>query len=384
MPFRKMVKLLLSGTPKKLTKLFSPPKPIRRRTVSNIFSLKSDASPTRKIKAVPALVPNTWPYTSSARAANSPSVATDAGEFLSGSYTNQAGSRSYKLFVPSLMIVDPPRPMFGESSTALRPLIVMLHGCTQNPDDFAVGTGMNTLAEAQKCFVLYPAQSSAANQHGCWNWFKKANQRVGHGEPAIIAGITKDIIQRYPVDPSRVYIAGLSAGGALAASMALLYPDLYAAAGVHSGLPYASANNLATALSAMRSGIYSKDFVSHGQVYDAPPVIVFHGDQDNTVSPVNADRLIEQFTKSDGNQLDVEKNKPRPVQQGKMQHGRSYSATSYDDAEGTTVAEQWTIHGAGHAWSGGKSAGSYTDPSGPDASQEMLRFFLTQKLMLRG
>lgn len=295
----------------------------------------------------------------------------DGARFLSGSFSNQAGTRPYKLYVPSGY--DGRRPV---------PLIVMLHGCTQSPDDFAAGTGMNGAAEEQTCLVVYPGQTTGANAQKCWKWFSAEDQRRGAGEPSLIAGITRQVMQEYAVDPRRVYVAGLSAGGAAAAVMGETYPDLYAAIGVHSGLACGAARDLPSALAAMRRGGGSK-VAAHGgpgtatgaQQRRIVPAIVFHGDRDATVSPRNADAVVAQSVQNAALRTRVRSGQAAPSSGGGSGGGRSYSCTVHLDETGQAVAEQWVIHGAGHAWSGGSAAGSYTDPHGPDATHEMLRFF---------
>lgn len=281
------------------------------------------------------------------------------GQFVGKSYSNHAGTRSYKLYIP------------GSYHGQALPLVVMLHGCTQNPDDFAAGTGMNALAENEQCFVAYPYQAQSANVSKCWNWFSAVDQEREKGEPSIIAGITREIIQDYAVDQHRVYIAGLSAGGAMAVIMGTSYPDLYAAVGVHSGLPFASAHDLPSALSAMKGGMGG---ATAKQRQKGIPVIVFHGDQDKTVHPSNGDQVMAQSIRSSGartSSASVE------VQQGNVPNGHAYTRTIHHDEIGRAIAEQWLVHGAGHAWSGGSNRGSYTDANGPDATREMMRFFST-------
>jgi poly(hydroxyalkanoate) depolymerase family esterase len=281
---------------------------------------------------------------------------TARGEFIAGSFSSAAGSRAYKLYVPSGPRVGP------------LPLVVMLHGCKQNPDDFAVGTGMNRLAEANGWLVLYPAQSQAVNRLGCWNWFKAEDQQRGVGEPAIIAGMTQHIVDTHAADPRRVYVAGLSAGGAMADIMATTYPDLYAAAGIHSGLAHAAAHDLMSALNAMRQG--PRERAGGAAQREPVPTIVFHGDSDTTVHPSNGERVIAnaQATAPSDPKLHTEL--------GQVPGGRSYTRTIVRDDAGLSSTEHWVVHGAGHAWSGGHANGSYTDPLGPDASAQMLRFFL--------
>ena len=242
----------------------------------------------------------------------------------------------------------------------------MLHGCTQDPEDFANGTGMNALAEEMAFLVLYPAQSKQANPSRCWNWFNEIDQRRGQGEPSIIAGMTNAVMARHAVDARQVYVAGLSAGGAMATIMGTLYPELYAAVGVHSGLPFASASDLPSALAAMK-GEFRRSRVPGRPV----PIIVFHGDQDTTVHPSNGEELVAQ----------VARGLPRrpAVEPGRVKDGHAYTRTVHHREDGAVHAEHWLIHGAGHAWSGGRARGSYTDGRGPDASREMLRFFRTRR-----
>lgn len=292
------------------------------------------------------------------------------GQFLSATYTAQAGTRPYKLYVPS-----------GYQGQAL-PLLVMLHGCTQSHDDFAAGTRMNQLAEEHGFLVVYPAQVSAANASGCWNWFAPANQRWGEGEPALIAGVTRQVAAGYAVDPRRVFVAGLSAGGAMAVIMAMTYPDLYAAVGCHSGLAYGAAHDLPSALRAM--GQAERPRASRGVPSPAtatsprvPPLIVFHGDRDTTVHPRNANQLIAQWMALPAGDGPPARGAREPaVLRGKARAGLAYTQSSHFDAGGQVRAEHWLIHGAGHGWSGGSAEGSFTAPKGPDAAREMLRFFL--------
>lgn len=287
------------------------------------------------------------------------SPCTGNGEFLEASLRNQAGSRDYKIYIPS---------RYDKTADATYPLIVMLHGCKQNPDDFAAGTRMNEIADAHDCFVVYPAQTNAKNISHCWNWFNNSDQQRDNGEPSIIADITRRVMDQYKVDHRRVYVAGLSAGGAMAAIMGQAYPELFAAVGVHSGLAVGAASDVASAFAAMKNGASSAS--KHGSI--GQPIIVFQGDRDSTVHPKNASQVLSQFVGS-GEGIDV------IAQNNKTSHGGSYTKTIYRDHRGKEIAEQWIVHGAGHAWSGGSAAGSYTDPNGPCASREMMRFFLAQR-----
>lgn len=291
-------------------------------------------------------------------------------QFFNKTFSHVQGTRDYKLYIPASYQQD------MEKGLTL-PLVIMLHGCTQSPEDFAAGTRMNTLAEEHHCLIAYPAQPATANQNRCWNWFRPADQQAGQGEPVLLAGITAAIIEDYAVDPQRVYIAGLSAGGAMAVIMAETYPEYYAAAGVHSGLAYRSARDLPSALMAMRQGSHSHSAgVSEAKADHFVPTIVFHGDQDQTVATCNGEQILEQAKRRLNATIPAihsRRDQPHTTQ------GRSSTRTRLSDADGNVQLEHWLVHGAGHAWAGGSSNGSYTDPAGPDASAEMLRFFLSHQ-----
>ena len=286
---------------------------------------------------------------------------TDGARFSAHSHRGPQGSRDYMLY----------RPASAAGSDTALPLVVMLHGCTQSPEDFARGTGMNALAEEHGVMIAYPAQPQAANMQRCWNWYNPGDQGRDRGEPAVIAGLTRDILQAEGVDPTRVYIAGLSAGGAAATLVARAYPEMFAAAGVHSGLPAGAASDVASAFAAMRNGAV-------GQKKAQPiPTIVFHGDADSTVHPANGTAVVSQS-------LAGFPALTAKVKTGKAKGGRAFRRTSHSDADGRTMVEHWSVDGAGHAWSGGHASGSYTDPSGPDASREILRFFLQHRTGPKG
>lgn len=225
---------------------------------------------------------------------------------------------------------------------------------------------MNVVAEENSCFVLYPSQPEAANKSRCWNWFYELNQQRDKGEPSIIADITRDVIKTYNIDTQSVFIAGMSAGGAMAIVMAATYPELYVAIGSHSGMPFSSARNVFKAMSAMGNGaapITSLDVTG-------VPIIVFQGDKDRRVHPRNGDQIISQWMSSRTPPADTF------LEEVRESNGRPYQRTIYRDTVGKVVAEHWLINGGGHAWSGGSAGGSQTDFLGPDASREMLRFFL--------
>ncbi len=291
-------------------------------------------------------------------AASPPVAVPDGAKFVALTFSNPAGSRPYKLYVPSGYHGQPV------------PLIVMLHGCTQSPDDFAAGTRMNAAAEAHTCLVAYPGQTSSANMQKCWNWFNEGDQRRDGGEPSLIAGITREVMRDYAIDPRRVYVAGLSAGGAAAAVMGNAYPDLYAAIGVHSGLACGAARDMPSAFTAMQRGSdgSAQRMAGASQQRRVVPAIVFHGDRDTTVNPRNGEAVVAQSAQGAALRTHTER--------GQVPGGHAYSRTLHADARGQTVIEHWVVQGAAHAWFGGSTAGSYTDPRGPDATGEMLRFFL--------
>ena len=282
-----------------------------------------------------------------------------AGQFDAFSYTNAAGTRAYRLFVPS-----------GYDGGPV-PLVVMLHGGTQDAATFATATGMNDLAEREGLLVVYPEQDRAANAGLYWNWFAPGHQRRDSGEPSLIAGITTQVMDEYHVDPARVYVAGFSAGGAMAAVMAAVYPELYAAAGVHSGLAYAAASDLPSALTAMRQGPARPA----RPAAQPRPLIVFHGDRDATVAPANAAAIIGYVLAADRNDRRPGTSPATVTSRGQVPGGHAYTRTCHQDSAEATVAECWIVHEGGHNWSGGVPRGSYTDPHGPDASAEFIRFF---------
>ncbi|MBO9648706.1 MAG: PHB depolymerase family esterase [Variovorax sp.] len=273
-------------------------------------------------------------------------------EWADGLFAYQHRSIAFKLFVP--------RKHTGQR----RPLVLMLHGCNQNPEDFAAGTQMNRLAHEHGFLVLYPAQTRHANAHRCWNWFKPQHQQRDRGEPAVLAALTRFVMSEHDVDLARVYVAGLSAGGAMADILGRAYPDLFAAVGIHSGVPAGAANDLASALAAMKAGRAG----AGGR--PRMPTIVFHGDADQTVHPRNGEHVVAAALAGHEGASHAGDSHTQSL------NGRSVTRRTYADARGRAAVEHWLLHDGGHAWAGGSPEGSFTDPKGPDASAEMLRFFL--------
>jgi poly(hydroxyalkanoate) depolymerase family esterase len=283
----------------------------------------------------------------------------DGAQFLDRRHSCAAGERRYRLYVPS------------SAGEGLRGLIVMLHGCTQNPEDFAAGTGMNALAEEHRLLIAYPAQTGGDNSMSCWNWFRPGDQMRDTGEPAIIAGLTVSLRDEYGIALDRVFVAGLSAGGAMAAIMGETYPELYEAIGVHSGLPCGAANDVMSAFTAMRGqSAIERQPPGHDRTGSQanPRLIVFHGSADTTVHPSNAGRLVASHG-GGGATTSCSRHGPSG-------DARGYTRLLARRNDGTHAIECWVIEGARHAWSGGHPSGSYTDPRGPSASAAMVRFFL--------
>ena len=287
------------------------------------------------------------------------------GEFKAGSFDRGAQALRYKLYIPSSYCGEP------------MPLVVMLHGCGQDATDFALGTGMNELAEEAGFLVLYPEQSVQANWNRCWNWYDGAHHARDEGEPALIAGLTQHLIAAYAVDSARVSVAGLSAGGAMAVILGRTYPDVFKAVGCHSGLAHGSATDSSSAFIVMRDGI-DVDLLEQTTPLAAIPTIVFHGDVDHTVHQKNSGDVVRQAIACYAGQAPGESRETAMSEQLGATSGRKFTRHTHRAESGDVVAEQWTIHGAGHAWSGGNQHGSYTDTRGPDASKEMLRFFMEQ------
>lgn len=298
-----------------------------------------------------------------AQPGGSPSATPDPdapGQFQRVAFAHLGQDHAYWLYLPK-----------REAPAGGRPLVLMLHGCTQDAQDFARGTRMNAAAEAESAAVLYPSQPHSANANGCWNWFRPQDQQAGSGEPAMLVAMVRQVMATHDIDPGRVYVSGLSAGGAMAAVLAQQYPDVFAAAGVHSGLAAGAAHNMMGALSAMNNG--AKGWESHSAAGARQvPLIVFHGDADSTVHPRNGEQLLEAAVTALATTVQSQETGTTP-------DGQRYTRTMVQDVSSpasAAVAEHWLLHGAGHAWSGGDARGSHASARGVNASAEMLRFFL--------
>ncbi len=340
--FRKAARLVRNRRPIAATfalqEMLAPPlsKPVRKR-------------PKKSVK--PATV-------SRGRSAKSPAQKPEPGSFVQGDFNSRLGSVSYRLYTPK------------GSARRRMPLVVMLHGCSQTALDFATGTDMNSLADELGFLVLYPQQALSANVALCWNWHSPDNQARGRGEPAVIAALTRHVATLCGANRARIYIAGISAGGATAAIVGAAYPELYTAVGVHSGVALGDIRSIGAALASMRG---------NGRPYPTDrmprplPTIVFHGDSDRVVHPSNAAGFLK----------NIERSRPGPLAcrtfTGRSAGGRDYTRRVYKGGNGDVLLEDWVLHGGGHSWSGGRATGSHTDPSGPSASREMLRFFLAFK-----
>lgn len=301
------------------------------------------------------------------------------GEFLEFPYKDFR----YKLYIPS-----------SYSRERELPLMVMLHGCDQNPDDFAAGTKMNALAEKENFLVLYPdmnhlfnpSNPDSYNPFGCWNWFLDKNQHRGKGHPKLINGIIDEVKSNYMVDSTRVYAAGLSAGASLACILGVTYPDVFSGIGICAGLAYDAANVVfftdPMAEAAKKSMLHGVDdpyecgnsaFLEMGEFKKKMPVIVFHGISDTVVHPINGQQVIIQWSQT--NYLIEEgigKAEVAPIDvKSEFINGKSCTRHIYGES-----TELWMIDEMGHAWPGGSTEGSYTDPSGPNATEIIWNFFL--------
>jgi len=296
-------------------------------------------------------------------------------------YTGPNGERTYFVYTPQKYQI----------SEAV-PLVVMLHGCTQNVSAFATGTHMNELAERHNFLVVYPQQSRSAHTYGCWNWFQPINQERESGEAGLLAGILREVVQQttqWTIDKRRIYVAGISAGGAMAGILGATYPDVFAAIGIHSGIAYKAAQNVHTGMRAMRRGgpdaIQQEAFIqtAMGERAHVVPTIVMHGTSDFTVASINGDQVVQQWMQANAlishGTYQADFQRPDSIVIDKVPGGRAYEILTWNDNKGQPIQQYWKIKGMGHAWSGGKG-GSYTDVKGPDASEAMYHFFMQHAL----
>lgn len=344
------------------------------RRIRRVLGLADASAPQSQPSVAPAAEPVPAPRHAApieVPVAPRPVPSTRPASFTEHVFQFDDTAYAYRLYLPGT--VDngalPPPPL---------PVVVLLHGCKQDAADFAQGTAMNALAEQKKCIVLYPEQLSTANPMRCWNWFEPTHQDKGSGEPAMIAALTRQVLQRHNADPARVYIAGLSAGGAMATLVAGLYPELFAALGVHSGVPTGAARDVLSALRAMRVG--ARRGAPADEKGGAIPTIVFHGSADKTVHPDNGDQITDAALAALGaTGLALEKIQRTEKSRADPDNRRSTHRTVYSTADGKSWVEHWSVESGPHAWSGGSTAGSFTDPQGPGASLAMLEFFLQHR-----
>lgn len=294
-----------------------------------------------------------------------PATARDSAAFVEREHSSELGSRKYRLYLPRDL---------GRGA----PVIVLLHGCTQDAAEFAAATRMNQLAAAEQAIVVYPEQPASAHPQKCWNWYLPAHQARGAGEPAIIATIAGEVARQYRADLGRVHIGGLSAGGAMAVVVALAYPDQFASVATHSGIGWGVARDVMGGLAAMKSGGPDPDslarlgFAAMGDKARAIPILVIHGNADVVVTPVASRRIVVQFraiqaasgVRTTTDSVAGEAN------------GYPYTLLRARDGKGRALIEAWFVDSLGHALSGGATGSRWTDPRGPDAAREMLRFFL--------
>jgi poly(hydroxyalkanoate) depolymerase family esterase len=303
-----------------------------------------------------------------------------AGESISGKAASAAGTRSYSLWIPS-----------GYDKRKPTPLVMMLHGCMQNPQGLAAISGMNAVADQNNFLVVYPEQSKEANPLQCWNWFDAKHQARDSGEPSILAAVVNEVRRSHKVDAKRVYVAGISAGAAMAVVMGVSYPDIFSAVGVHSGLAFKAATDVQGGLTAMKQGgpdprqlgllafqVMEKNLA--GKSARRMPVIVFHGDADPYLNPSNANQVVTQWVTTndyldDGKSNDSVASEPARTIPGSIPAGHTFTRYVYNDRSARLLIEEWIVKGLGHAWSGSPAAAPFADPKGPNASAEMWRFF---------
>jgi poly(hydroxyalkanoate) depolymerase family esterase len=293
-----------------------------------------------------------------------------------GFYFGKAGTLSYSLYAPGSYRIGTKTKM---------PLVVALHGCTESADQFRQLSRLDAIAAANGALVVYPDKSSFSDRTACWKWFQTAHMSRGSGEPALIAGVVKQLESRYPIDPKRVYVAGFSAGGAMASVMAATYPDVFAAAGIGSGCEYAAGPQCAFYRGIDPEQAGKQAYAAMGSHHRSVPVIVFQGDQDTIVPPVNSAQVVQQWQATNdladnGRRDGSVPAAPTSTEQAAVAGGRSYTIARYGDAHGNELLQSWMVHGMPHAWSGGCGCQQYSDPSGPDAAAAMYAFFMNHPL----
>ena len=306
-------------------------------------------------------------------------VPAHAGSWTSGTVKNASGSLDYKLFVSSTYRKDKPVP-----------LVLMLHGCTQKAEELAAISGFNELADKNSFLVAYPEQSAAANPLRCWNWFDPKHQSRDAGESSLIAAVIQDIRASYTIDQKRTYAVGISAGGAMAVVMGTTYPELFAGLAVIAGMEYKAGLTVQEGLAAMKQGgpdPNQQGILAFQAIQKSPagsvmrlPLIVFQGTKDPYLNPVNADQLIAQWAQThdyldDGKDNDSVNVQSASEKTGVVPNGYRFTKYSYNDSKGHLLLEKWIVEGLGHAWPGSSAANPFADAKGPNASEEILRFF---------
>lgn len=301
------------------------------------------------------------------------------GSWVRGTVKNSFGSRDYKLWLSS-----------GYRKEKPVPLVLMLHGCMQTAEDLATISGMNALADENNFLVVYPEQVAAANPLRCWNWFDAKHQGRDEGEPALIAAVVQGIHSSYTIHARRVYVVGISAGGAMAVVMAANYPELFAGLGVIAGEEYKAATTVEAGLASMKAGgpdpnqqgllAYQAMQKSLAGTKKRMPVIAFHGSKDPYLNPLNTDQLIAQWAQTNDYLDDGKDNDSVSIQspnetKGAVPNGYSYTRSQYKDSGGRLLMEKWIVESLGHAWPGSPIPNQFADPKGPKASAEIWRFF---------
>ncbi len=341
---------IIGGTPAKPLK--AKARPNSKVTTNGAGRALSLVGPTKSKK----VIESKGKYQPASATARSRMPVPRGASFQSHVHECAFGNRDYKLYLPACA-VRTLHPL---------PVLMMLHGCGQTPEDFAKGTGMNALAEELGFIVIYPAQARAEHHNRCWNWYRRSDQSRLSGEPALLASLTRYVLASRPADPARIYVAGLSAGASMALILAAAYPDIFAAVGAHSGLAVGAAHDGVGAVFAMKHG-------SPGDRSPRPmPTINFHGEDDKVVNISNGRYVAARAT-------DAFKELQRFETKGRAGEGHTFVRVSHRRGQGRSFTEFWAVTGSGHAWSGGSPAGRFTDPSGPDASRAMLRFMLQHR-----